>query len=160
MRQVYILAQFAVVVLAITRGPVLAPRPGTCNDHEGLCNGGCIPSGYTCCPDSSGGCPAGRYCDKGNNGKYGCCIEGIACTGDGGVGTSTDYYSSTSLASNEPTRSRTTSWDVPSSTVSQPSQSTSTGGAISQWDERRGIIANTGCSLAAVLIALFATIFL
>lgn len=59
------------------------------------CGDGCIPITWTCCPKEDGGCPASSYCDIGDNGETACCLNGFQCTGDGGV--STDYNTYTSF---------------------------------------------------------------
>ena len=44
----------------------------------------CIPFSETCCPDGSGGCPSGTYCDLAQNGLYRCCPDGeTTCNGAG-----------------------------------------------------------------------------
>ncbi|MCJ1444559.1 MAG: hypothetical protein MMC23_005061 [Stictis urceolatum] len=70
------------------RSPLLTSRQSTdCYSTEKICGDGCILESYTCCPDQSGGCPSYAFCDKGDNGEYGCCPEGESCSGDGGVNT-------------------------------------------------------------------------
>jgi hypothetical protein len=72
------------------------PTPGTtiistrtilpCSS-QGLkdCGAGCIDRSDTCCPDRTGGCPAGTYCSLGSNEEYGCCQDGETCAGPGGA---------------------------------------------------------------------------
>lgn len=51
------------------------------------CGEVCIDFTDTCCPDESGGCPAGAYCALGTNAEYGCCPTGEVCEGPGGANT-------------------------------------------------------------------------
>ncbi|KHN99748.1 uncharacterized protein MAM_02601 [Metarhizium album ARSEF 1941] len=48
------------------------------------CGAVCIEPSDTCCPDGSGGCPAGSVCWLGDNDRYGCCVAGETCEGPGG----------------------------------------------------------------------------
>lgn len=87
--------KFSASVLLVTATTVAAnwqpkelmARQSTCDIGYTECGTGCVPVGYTCCPDESGGCPATARCDKGDNGEYGCCRLGRTCSGDGGVST-------------------------------------------------------------------------
>src|SRR5256885_2237608 len=48
--------------------PALLPRQQlTCSVSEKPCGDGCVPLGYTCCPDGSGGCPVTEVCWLGSN---------------------------------------------------------------------------------------------
>lgn len=82
-------------------------QTGTCAEiNEVDCGAVCIPIGWTCCPDGSGGCSAQEQCWLGDNGQYGCCPLGETCAGPGGSQTNTvPVNPSTSTAASAPTTS-------------------------------------------------------
>lgn len=65
--------------------PTLQKRQLSCGIAEEDCGIGCIPLGWTCCPDGSGGCGILETCVMGTNDEYGCCPIGARCVGEGGV---------------------------------------------------------------------------
>jgi len=70
-------------------GTIARRQSGTCADQGEIdCGSGCIPQGWTCCPDGSGGCSPIEQCELGSNGQYGCCPTGQTCSGAGGTLTS------------------------------------------------------------------------
>ena len=77
----------AATVFAESTPLIFHRQTGTCSPGQKECGTGCIDTTATCCPDKSGGCPVGKYCTRGSNGKYGCCDNGDTCSGLGGVRT-------------------------------------------------------------------------
>ena len=59
----------------------------SCGIAQEECGAGCIPLGWTCCPDGLGGCGILETCVLGSNDEYGCCPVGRRCVGEGGVTT-------------------------------------------------------------------------
>ena len=59
----------------------------SCGIAQEECGAGCIPLGWTCCPDGLGGCGILETCVMGSNDEYGCCPVGRRCVGEGGVTT-------------------------------------------------------------------------
>lgn len=86
------LALLAATAAADTLKPVTPPVPPalekrqlSCGLTQEDCGTGCIPLGWTCCPDGSGGCGILETCVMGSNDEYGCCPVGRRCVGEGGV---------------------------------------------------------------------------
>ena len=86
------LALLSAIATADTLKPVTPPAPPTlekrqlsCGIAQEDCGTGCIPLGWTCCPDGSGGCGILETCVLGTNDEYGCCPVGRRCVGEGGV---------------------------------------------------------------------------
>lgn len=44
------------------------------------CGSGCLPAGYTCCPDQTYGCPSSEECCQLSDGSDGCCPFGSAAS--------------------------------------------------------------------------------
>jgi hypothetical protein len=69
---------------AIPAAMMKAPRQvdnGGCTYLETPCGGKCYDLTDTCCPDNLGACGLGDVCQKGDDGRYGCCEIGQQCVG-------------------------------------------------------------------------------
>ena len=88
-RKAFLLFLAAAATIRAQSSPQLFRRQTDSCSAQGQkeCGTGCIDLTDTCCPDKSGGCPVGKYCDLTSNGQYGCCPIGKVCTGPGGVNT-------------------------------------------------------------------------
>jgi len=82
----FFLLSAAAVIYAERSPQLLRRQSSSCSDlGKKECGAGCIDMTYTCCPDQSGGCPLGEYCDLMDNNQYGCCPTGESCKGFVGV---------------------------------------------------------------------------
>lgn len=117
------------VALALQPGArLLARQDSLCSPGWVTCGvDNCMPAGDTCCSDGSY-CPAGDYCDIGNNGLGACCPIGKLCTGNGG--TSATTFTHTLTLTNTKTLPATTTASTPIhiTTMSTPTSTSSSAG--------------------------------
>lgn len=101
---------------------------GSCRAAEIECGDGCLPLGYTCCPDQSGGCrTASEVCYAVDGGGYGCCDIGKTCRGgSGGAAGTTAIPSLASTVRSSAAYSATVRSSAAGSTLTATSASGST----------------------------------
>lgn len=134
MRKFIILSVIVPAALAAGFAPLFARQTTSlpCSQQPGLKPCGsdvvCIAESWTCCPDGSGGCPPTKYCSLGDNGKYGCCLNGETCAGPGGAttlgSTGTQTITDTTSQPAQPTATSTSTVPVPLTSSESPKTST------------------------------------
>lgn len=98
----------AAPALATFTPPELLKRQSDCPIGYKVCGEGCIFSTWTCCPREDGGCPPTSVCGIADNNETGCCPIGRTCTGDAGVDTDYNTWTSTIWSTIEEEPSTTT----------------------------------------------------
>lgn len=124
-------AAYATLATASSSPVLLKSALGCKSDSQTSCGDGCIPSGYTCCPDLKGGCPMNKYCAEANGG-YVCCQEGLTC-GDSS-GKATIIYNQSSWAVSQTF--------TPTTSVVNAGQPTST----AKQSESKGSVTSSGAA--------------